>query len=136
MTLLITILSGVTVFVLGQIVQRLFIEPIQEQRRVIGKIAHAVLFYCNTSGDPVLASPATPEEALKAVRGLAAELHATLAVVPFYGTCARLRLVWKAETVREACRLLVGISNSYGRSEHKSEFEKELIILLKLAKHY
>ncbi|HEV2292260.1 MAG TPA: hypothetical protein VGR35_00295 [Tepidisphaeraceae bacterium] len=31
-----TAVGGVVIFVLGQIIQRLFIEPIQDQRRTIG----------------------------------------------------------------------------------------------------
>src|SRR5215218_7318334 len=44
-TVLTTVLAGVAVFVLGQIAQRFFIEPIQEQRKVLGEVTFAVLYY-------------------------------------------------------------------------------------------
>jgi hypothetical protein len=46
-----TALIAVVVFVAGQILQRFVLEPIQEQRRLMGKIAHALLFYAKR--DPV-----------------------------------------------------------------------------------
>lgn len=42
-----TILVGVTVFVLGQIIQNFFLKPIQDLKRVIGEISHKVKFHSN-----------------------------------------------------------------------------------------
>jgi hypothetical protein len=47
LTALATTLGGTVVFVIGQIIQRLFIEPIQEQRKLIGEIIHALTFHAN-----------------------------------------------------------------------------------------
>jgi hypothetical protein len=42
-----TALVGIIVFVLGQVVQKTFIEPIQEQRRLVEKIIHALAYFAN-----------------------------------------------------------------------------------------
>jgi hypothetical protein len=62
-----TALAGISVFVLGQTVHRWLIDPIQEQRRLVGKIIHAV-----TTTD-VHIETRTPEqikEAFEALRKL------------------------------------------------------------------
>jgi len=38
---------GVAIFVLGQVLLRFFLEPIQEQRRIIGEIASALVYLAN-----------------------------------------------------------------------------------------
>jgi hypothetical protein len=42
-----TALAGIIVFIIGQIIVKSIIEPIQEQRRTIGDIAHALKYYKN-----------------------------------------------------------------------------------------
>jgi len=38
---------GVAIFVLGQVLLRFLVEPIQEQRRIIGEIASALVYLAN-----------------------------------------------------------------------------------------
>ena len=45
LTSFLTVFSGTVVFVAGQNVSRFFIEPIHEQRRLIGEIAYVLIFY-------------------------------------------------------------------------------------------
>jgi hypothetical protein len=79
MTAAITVVLGFVVFVLGQIAQRFFIEPIQEQRRVIGEIAYVVLYYGNVGS---FATPELRQEALQTLRKLSGQLRASLWTVP------------------------------------------------------
>jgi hypothetical protein len=111
LTAAITVALGFVVFVFGQIAQRFFIEPIQEQRRVIGEVAYVVLYYANVSG---LGKPERQQEASKKLRELAGELRSTLWTVPWYRFFQYLRLVEKRENVISASAGLVGWSNSLG----------------------
>ena len=79
LTTALTVVLGFVVFVFGQIAQRFFIEPIQEQKRVIREIAFAVLFYGNVGK---FATPELRQEALETLRKLSGQLHATLWTVP------------------------------------------------------
>src|SRR5688500_11232023 len=42
-----TAVGGVTVFVIGQLVAKFLIEPIHEQKKLIGEIAGTIIFYSN-----------------------------------------------------------------------------------------
>jgi hypothetical protein len=52
MTVALTILSGLGLLVLGQIVIRSFIDPIYEFRKLRGRIADALIFYANLYMNP------------------------------------------------------------------------------------
>jgi hypothetical protein len=113
-----TVLAGVLVFVVGQAIQRFLLEPIQEQRRVIGDIASAILLYGNIGPLPPdvppesLALAATPAEATIALRTLAARLRATIWTIPLYGAWSGARVVHSRATILDASQQLVGWSNS------------------------
>ena len=42
-----TAVAGIIVFVLGQIIQKWFTEPIQEQRKLAGDIVYSIIFHSN-----------------------------------------------------------------------------------------
>src|SRR5438874_13832645 len=90
-----TAVAGIVVFVLGQIVVKLFIDPIQEQWKLRGKIVHTLSFYA------MLDREKAPAELVKewsfALRTLASQLQATTAI-PAYRLLSILRLVLKRES--------------------------------------
>lgn len=131
LTAAITVVLGFIVFVLGQIAQTFFIEPIQEQRRVIGEIAYVVLYYGNVGA---LATPELQQEALQTLRKLSGQLRATLWTVPLYRLFERRGLAEKRENIITASTHLIGWSNSVGMgdgpaaSRHRSAVIKALNI--------
>jgi len=102
MAIFLTILTAVAVFVIGQILQRMFIEPILEQRKIVARIAHATTLYENAwlfSGGPNVATGAfdndRPEAtlAIDAIRLLASDLRASETPIPLYALLERIGLV-------------------------------------------
>lgn len=100
-----TIITGTFVFVCGQIIQRIVIEPIQEQRKNVAKIAQALTIYRNVfvripSYDSNPESKQTIDVTSAEIRKLAADLRAGYSLIPKNDWFARLRLVPSRETVR------------------------------------
>lgn len=124
-------LLGLIVFVLGQILQRIFIEPIQEMRRTVGKAAHTLKFYANFSHqmtipaelDPLSVgrlevvgkTPEIVEEATIKLRKLASDLRALPFVIPGYEFFATIGMVPSRTAVDVASSNLIGWSNSLGQ---------------------
>jgi len=112
---LVTALFAVVVFVAGQILQRFVLEPIQEQRRLIGEVAHALLFYANRGPAGVQLGTFTLEdlrETSRHLRDLAGRLRSSIFYIPLYDTVARLvDSVPMREDALEAATQLVGWSN-------------------------
>jgi hypothetical protein len=114
-----TVLLGTSVFVLGQLAQRFIIEPIHEQRKAIGEISNALLFYgniahagANTGRDFTIHYPDEPHEASRTIRALAARLRSTLWTIPAYGLWAALGIIPRRRSILEASTHLIGWSNS------------------------
>jgi hypothetical protein len=121
---LLSIIVSVAVFVVGQVIRRFLLEPLQEQRRVIGEIAGAILLFGNIGPLP----PDVPPESLAlaathSVRGLepigskssatsAARLRATLWSIPLYRVWSGIGAVHSRAKILGASQQLVSWSNS------------------------
>jgi hypothetical protein len=83
-----TFCLGILSFVISQFIQRLYIEPAQEMRKTIGRIAHALLFHANAGPRRQLNEFVTgldPEElsgVRRDLRSLASDLRAAYAALP------------------------------------------------------
>lgn len=90
---------GIISFVFGQVIQRMFIEPIQAQRLIIGRIAHALTYWSNIwqQRDLPPEQRAEHEDDLKraseAIRQLASDLRASIRPIPLYGFMESLNFV-------------------------------------------
>ena len=129
---------AILVFLLTQSFLKLVLEPVQEQRRLIGEVAHALLYYANVMpaesvrvndalGERTVTVGAGPEEldeARKALRELAGRLRATLWSVPFYDALALAGVVPKLSDVLEASAALVGWSNSVSSRDRDRDTEE------------
>ncbi len=116
-----TAFLGAVVFVVGQILLKLVIEPVQEQYRSIGEITHALLYYANVYEN---FSPEQAVEAARVHRDLAADLRIGVSVIPLYGLLATFRLVVPEEKVWKASTALVGLSNSIGKENRYDDIER------------
>jgi hypothetical protein len=124
LTSMVTILGGVTIFVLGQIILKFYIEPIQQFRLHIGKITDALIFYANLYSNPGTNVKEQVKEASNEIRKLASELISTSAVVPLYRTWSSLKIIPKLKNIKEARSNLIGLSNSLFSSQNNSQESK------------
>ena len=103
-------LVAILVFVLTQSFLMLFLEPIREQKRLIGEVASALTVYeksftlrVEPSGPLFSATKEEATEAHKALRELAGRLRGSLWTIPLYDVFALIGLVRKlADVVAEA----------------------------------
>ena len=134
MTVFLTILSGVSVYVLGQVIIAFVIEPIKEQRSTIGKIADALIFFANRYTNTGLEVPQPDkrreelEEVRILLRSLASELVVRTQSIPGYDVLSKMRIVRKINQIQSASGGLFFISNNLftkgeGINNHK-ESEK------------
>jgi hypothetical protein len=137
-----TAVLGVAVFVLGQIVQKWFIDPIQEQRKLAGTIVYSLVFYANlfkyghffsvaaetrrttreVSGRQAQFLDESYEgfkerlsEGSAQLRSLSSQIHQSLKVVPWYWLLERLRIVYRSEDLYNVANELVKLSNTSDR---------------------
>jgi hypothetical protein len=116
-----TVVSGVAVLVIGQVIRTLVLEPMKEQRRAIGEIDYTLLYTARWWGNPVDAVHVKdfPEQTRQAMwqaedglRQCASRLAATTNVIFGYSKLAWMGWVPARDSVDKARSLLIGVSNS------------------------
>jgi len=110
LTTLATIVPATLIFVIGQILTRFVLEPIQDQARTVGRIAFCLLAYADLS--PETHKTDRLEEASRALRELAAQLRASRRVIPGYSALAFARCVIGRSVLLESSAMLVHWSNA------------------------
>lgn len=114
MTIFLTILAGVSTFVGGQIVLKLLIDPVQEFKRVIAEISHALIEHANVIGNPGLLGPEKEQAASQLLRGLSSRLNAQMYLIPAYGITSKIFCLPSKGKVVAAAGHLIGLSNGFG----------------------
>ncbi len=117
-----TVLGGVTVFTVGQVLSKFFIEPIYEQRKLVGAVADALIYYAHHFADSLERTIPEVQPASDRFRRLAAELMARTVAVPGYRVWGRLRVIRPFPRVVEARASLIGLSNTL----HSADFQRKL----------
>lgn len=134
-TAVITVLMGVTVFVLGQLVVHLVIDPSQHFRRIVGEIDAALIYYANAYGNAEIMPDEHWADIWQQTRRLAARLQADHNATRMAALLSKFRLIPSGSAVRDASRALIGLSNSgrdYGDPERIERLRTEVRNALKL----
>jgi hypothetical protein len=129
LTASLTILGGVAVYVVGQLVQRFFIDPLHEQRRVIGEIDVGLTLWAREWAS----LPEWPagrseqrERAQNSFREYASRLAAsTNAIGPQLYWAAKRLGAPRLDDIRDAVQDLIGLSNNmYSDAEARRGHER------------
>ena len=114
-----TIVSGVLVFVLTQLYTEFCLRPMQEYKKLKGKIAKALVLYANLYSSPLKNTDINEpyafrwKDAADETRILAAELEAFAEIKPIRLLAPSIPNRYK---LKEASKSLIGLSNSFNYS--------------------
>lgn len=129
-----TVVVAVTILVVGQIIIKFVIEPIHEQKKVIGEIVDALDYYADVYFNLMLTSEERTQEASKRFRQLATTLKAKTHLIPRYTLLSQLGFVHGYKDMVEVCAKLSGLSNSCrkprpgvsDKTEHCESYRKRI----------
>lgn len=107
-----TIVGGVLVFTLGQLIQKFLLEPVHEQSKAIGEIDFGLTYYAQWYANPGTGKPDHMAAASDTIRSYASQLRATTHVIRCYDLFERWGIVPIRQNVDEAVGHLIRISNS------------------------
>lgn len=106
-----TIVTGILVFLIGQAVLKFFLEPLQEFRRSVSEIAHALIEHPNVYCNPGLGDAQNLKDVSSALRKLSSKLHAQMYLTPKYPFVSKFLCFPSEKAVSEAVTNLIGLSN-------------------------
>jgi hypothetical protein len=116
LTVFFTVFAGVLTYVAGQLIVKLVIEPVQDARRTIGQISHALIERANVIHNPGAPSAEVMTETSRELRKLSSQLQAHLYLVPAYKATATLFRLPSRPKLLKAASHLIGLSNSLHRA--------------------
>ncbi len=113
-----TVTTGILVFVLGQLILKLFIEPIQGYRKTVSDIAHSLVEYANVYANSGVIDKSLEREASKVFRKLASDIHSHIYLLPYECISSRLFKIFPPRDVLlEVSNDLIGLSNGIAVSK-------------------
>ena len=118
-TVFLTVVTGFLTYVLGQLAVKLVIEPVQEAKKSIGSIAHALIEHANVVGNPGVPSAEVMEATSKHMRQLSSQLQSHLYLVPSYDRTAKIFYLPSKANILKASSNLIGLSNSVYRASDR-----------------
>lgn len=116
LTFFLTVITGLTVLVIGQVIIKFILEPIQEQKKIISEISSLLSYYANIYTEPGYAKPKIEWEASQDIRHISTQLNAITNSIPKYNFFQKLNLVKPKKDIFKACDDLMGISNNFGKN--------------------
>jgi hypothetical protein len=119
-TVLITVFSGLFLFILSQFFLKFILEPMVEVRKVIGKISSHLVLYAYRFSNVVETKELYENEELRKsimdvstkTRTLASELQGAVQVVPLYSLFSSIGFIPSQINIQDAISNLIGLSNS------------------------
>ena len=118
-TVFFTVLSGVITFVIGQLIVKLFLDPVQDMRKTIGLVSHTLVERANVIANPGVPEKQVTDDTSDELRRLSSQLHAHLYLVPSYNATSRVFSLPSKEKLLAASAALIGLSNSVYRADER-----------------
>lgn len=117
-TVFFTVLSGVITFVIGQLIVKLLLDPVQDMKKTIGQVSHTLVERANVIANPGVPTKEVMDETSDSLRRLSSQLHAHLYLIPSYGMTSKIFCLPSKEKLLTASSALIGLSNSVYRTDH------------------
>ncbi len=133
LTSALTVIGGITIFVVGQLLSKFFIDPLDEQRKAIALVADTLIFYSNVVSSPG-ANPEVCGPAQDALRRCATDLMVRTKAIRWYRLWKVVRIALSKDKIIVAHENLIGLSNSVrqGAAHENREFRKAIVAALGL----
>ncbi|WP_114969979.1 hypothetical protein [Rhodoferax ferrireducens] len=122
-----TAIGAIAVFVASQLLGKLVIEPVQDLKKLLGEIRHALVFHAQAVFTPV-GDCAGEDKAAEAFRKSTCDLRSKLGSVPFYDRWATVSqgFLPMRKDAFEASKELIGLSNSV-HQQNRSEINAKRV---------
>jgi hypothetical protein len=159
--IILTAVGGLLIVVVGQLIQKFIVEPLQEFAKLRGEISEVLIFYANANADMIdhyitkieeAQELPEPEREIKRnrykdiifnhwrrrddasviLRKYSSQLLARASAIPFYWLFSLIRCVPRKNNISPAASGLIGLSNSMHKEEYNQDKITEIGKQLKL----
>lgn len=127
LTSALTVLGGIFLLVVGQLVSRIVIDPLIEFKKALGKVRYLLIYHAREIHTPVDGDRERCEKASDAIRQLSSEVSALMEAIPFQDAISKFTSGYipsKAFT-ESASSALIGISNTVLSKNRETNTRRE-----------
>jgi len=115
-----TVIAGTLIFVAGQLLLKLVIDPVHQLKRTLAEISNTFVRYGHVIHNPDAITPELRDEVYDKLRQLSGQLYGDMALIPWYEQTSFLFCLPRKDKVYEAAKNLIGAGNwMYGNSAKK-----------------
>ncbi|MDP1681759.1 MAG: hypothetical protein Q8L39_08280 [Burkholderiales bacterium] len=118
-----TVLAGVVVFVLGQLLLKMIIEPVQQLKRTMAEIANIFISYAYVIHNPNVVKPELQQEVFEKLRELSGKLYGDMALIPLYSIVGKAFFLPSMKNVYQGAKNLIAIANWMYGKESGNQFD-------------
>ena len=118
-TVFFTVLSGVITFVIGQLIVKLVLDPVQDMKKTIGQVSHTLVERDNVIANPGVPTKEVMDDTSASLRRLSSQLHAHLYLIPSYDIASKVFRLPSKKKLLVAASALIGLSNSVYRADDR-----------------
>jgi len=121
--------GGLTVFVIGQLLAKFFIEPLHELRKAVGKVRFNLAFHAPAIHTPIARSKEASDKAREALLKSSCDLIADLHAIPAYGFTRlfAFRVLPSRKAIEDAAVQLRGLSTYVHETGKEANSAREVI---------
>jgi hypothetical protein len=105
-----TIVGGVTIYVIGQFISKILIEPPHELKKVVGEVRFILAFHAATIRTPAARSKERSQQAHEALMRSSCELLTRVEAVMFYPVLSSVFRLPSRESIKIAAKNIRGLS--------------------------
>lgn len=122
-----TILGGVTVYVTGQLLSKVFINPLQTLRKTIGETRFNLAFHASEIHTPIGRTPGQSEKARDALLQNSCYLLASRQIISIYWLASTFRLAPPRRSIEDAAVHLRALSTYVHETAPEANTDVEVI---------
>ncbi len=124
-----TIVGGVLVFVVGQLLSKFLIEPTHDLKKTIGEVRFNLAFHAPVIHTPIARNDERSQRAYEALMKSSCDLLARVNAIPFYACLSRISLGFlpSKKAIVDAAVQLRGLSTYVHETDAKANDSLETI---------
>ena len=117
----ITIFCGVTVYILGQILLKMFIDPVADLKKSISQVQYNLVKFSHILFNSDVFGQEKLDEIFLELRSLSADLLAKTSIIPCYDFTSCIFRLPKINNIRKASTNLIALGNWISMKDHPAK---------------
>jgi len=120
-TVFLTVLTGTAVYVIGQIILKMILEPVAKLKQTISKVHFTFVKFAHVIHNSDAIENETINNVFIELRSLSGQIYSDYSVVPFYNITSKIFGLPSRKKLFDGARNLIGLGNWMSLKNHRNK---------------